>query len=342
MAGVRVPLERRFMGTTMLPWKALIEASAADLSLRQHTRAVGALLSQPLAHLGVPFVTGAQTRLVMLDVPDELAAIPWEWTHVNGKPLCMHAPVCRTVPDFDDASRGRPFFHKPLRVLLIGDAISESPRYPKPLPGTRDEVNQIRRLFLAESKQNHVTLLVGRAASYERVLHEMTERYDIVHLAGVAYVEEESVIPLHDGHVLASELATLLIRHPPGLLFVNEDFSGFVPSIVEESDLTAFPDFYYRMQKRRPGLERVVARAGVGTFIGCMSPSTESAARDIAVRFYSHLLAGCPVAEALFRARAVGPMNDSFDTPLLFAMAGYPDAVVTRNERKPRRRQPRR
>jgi hypothetical protein len=343
MTGVGVPLERRFMGSTILPWKALIEAFAADLpSDRQRTGAVGALLSRSLAGLGIPFVTGARSRLVMLDVPHELASIPWEWTQVDGKPLCVQAPVCRTVPDFDDASRGRPFFHNPLRVLLIGDAISESPQFHHPLPGTREEVEEIRRLFLAASRQNQVTLLVGREASYERVLRELTAGYDIVHLAGVAYVEEESVIPLHDGHVLASELATLLIRQPPGLLFVNEDHSGFVPGLVEESGLTDFADFYYRMQQRRPGLERVVARAGVGTFIGCMSPATESAARDVAVRFYSHLLTGCPAAEALFRARASGPMDDPFDTPLLFAMAGYPDAVVTRNERMPRRRQARR
>jgi hypothetical protein len=71
---------------------------------------------------------------MMIDVPEELAAIPWEWMQVNGRPLCMQAPTCRTVPAFDDASRGRPFFDDPLRVLLIGDALAESQRIRHPLP----------------------------------------------------------------------------------------------------------------------------------------------------------------------------------------------------------------
>lgn len=138
----------------------------------------------------------------------------------------------------------------------------------------------------------------------------MRDGYDIVHLAGVAYVEDgESVVPLHDGYVRASELAALLIRNPPGLLYVDADWSGFVPVFGNERPLSqdgsdAFGDFYHRMQQRRPGLERVVARAGVGTFIGCMAPSRENVAREIAVAFYSHLLAGRPVAQSLFLARA--------------------------------------
>ena len=270
----------------------------------------------------------------MLDVPPELAAIPWEWMRLNDRPLCMQVPLCRTVPGFDDASRGRPFFHTPLRVLLIGDAIAESGQYHHPLPGTREEAMEIRQLFKEASKLHEVTLLVGREASYERVLREMMSGYDIVHLSGVAYVENgESVIPLHDGHVRASELATLLIRNPPGLLFVNEDCSGFVPAFSDEHPIAmgrsnAFQDFYHRMQQHRPGLERVVARAGVGTFIGCMAPSVESVARDIAVEFYSHLLAGRPAAHALFLARTSSRVAKE-GTALLFAMAGYPDAVIT-------------
>jgi hypothetical protein len=45
----------------------------------------------------------------MIDVPEELAAVPWEWAHVSGRPLCMQTPVCRMVPWFDDASRGPAF-----------------------------------------------------------------------------------------------------------------------------------------------------------------------------------------------------------------------------------------
>jgi hypothetical protein len=342
--GVAVPLERRSMGSTQsLPWTELWETFPAALEFAgtfpvAKIKAVGGLLAQPFEHLNLPLVTDGQRRLVMLDIPHELAAIPWEWMATRHGPLCMKTPVCRTVPGFDDASRGRPFFHQPLRVLMVGDALAESTLYHHPLPGTREEAQEIARLFMAASKDNQVTVLVGADASFARVLGELTDGYDIVHLTGVASVDfEESVIPLHDGRVTASELATLLIRNPPGLLFVNEDCSGFVPSFGAEREANgepggAFGDFYHRLQQRRPGLERVVARAGVGTFIGCMSPSNEVLAREIAVGFYRHLLEGRPVGEALYLSRAAHADSDD-GTPYLFAMAGYPDARITNGTR---------
>ena len=333
LTGVRVPLDRRWMVSTFsMPWTELMKMSGGLSGA--NIRNVGALVSRPLEGLGIPLVTTGAPPLVMIDVPEELAAVPWEWAHVSGRPLCMQAPVCRMVPWFDDASRGRPFFHDPLRVLLVGDTLAESRRIRHPLPGTREEVQTIGRHFQTASKRHDVTVLVGREATFERVLREMADGYDIVHLAGVAYVDEsgESVVPLHDGEVRASELATLLIRNPPGLLFVNEDSSGFVPAFGGEHPISevlgkAVGDLYHQMQQLRPGLERVVARAGVGTFIGCMAPARETVARDVAVDFYTHLLAGAPIAHALFSARASRSAAEE-DTALLFAMAGYPDAYI--------------
>jgi hypothetical protein len=345
LAGVRVPLERQSTAsTTSLPWAELARATGV--------RHIGALLARPFQGLPIPLVVQGEDRLVVIDVPHELAAVPWEWMDVMGEPLCLQVPVCRTVPGFDDASRGRPFFHEPLRVLLVGDALAESPTYHHPLPGTRKEVQLIEELFQAAPGNHDVRALVGREASYEHVLGEMSRGYDIVHLSGVAYVDEdgESVIPLHDGAVRASELAALLIPSPPGLLFVNEDYSGFVPPFGDgfappfggrslEGLGSAFADLYDRMRQLRPGLERVVARAGVGTFIGCMAASREDVARDIAVAFYSHLLAGRSVADALFRARVSHRESDD-DTPLLFAVAGYPDARITASHASPAKRRP--
>jgi hypothetical protein len=339
LAGVRVPLGDRYMAsTTSLPWTELLRMSR--VLLPAYSRNIGELVARPLTHLGVPLVTPGAPRLLMLDVPEELAAVPWEWVQVNGRPLCMQVPTCRTVPWLDDASRGRPFFHDPSRVLLVGDALAESERIRHPLPGTHQEVEAISRCFRTASKRHEVTVLVGHEASFERVLREMADGYDIVHLSGVAYVDEsgESVIPLHDGEVRASELATLLIRNPPGLLFIDADYSGFVPAFGGGHRMAkllgnAFGDLYHQMQQLRPGLERVVARAGVGTFIGCMAPARETVARDLAVDFYTHLLAGVPIANALFNARTSRSPSEQ-DTALLFAMAGYPDACIA-GERPP-------
>jgi len=338
LEGVRVPLERRSMGSTpSLPWTKLLKVAPEPVGTfsKADIHKVGSLLARPLKHIGVPLLAAGEPRLVMLDIPHELAAVPWEWMEVQDQPLCLQTPLCRTVPGFDDASRGRPFIHVPLRVLVIGDALAESDQYHHPLPGTGEEAKEIAQLFKAASKSNEVTLLVGRKASYERVLSELAGGYDVVHLTGVAYVDDngESVIPLHDGRVSASELTTLLIRNPPGLLFVNEDYSGFVPAFGDGGSIprvqsNAFGDFYHWLQQHRPGLEKVVARAGVGTFIGCMAPCTEAVAREIAVSFYKHLLAGRFVAQALFLAR-VSCATVEEGTPLFFAMAGYPDSFIT-------------
>jgi hypothetical protein len=346
-SGLRVPLEQRSMGSTAsLSWSDLLAVSSelggsfSPAAIRQ----VGAAIARPFADLGVPLVDDAAHRVVILDVPNELAAIPWEWTLVRKQPLCLQAPVCRRVPGLDDASRGRPFFHAPLRVLVIGDALAESALHHHALPGTRAEAQEIARLFTSVKDPHEVTVLVGRDASYTRVLEALSTGYDIVHLAGVAYIDDngESVVPLHDGWVSASELATLLIQRPPGLLFVNEDCSGFVPWFGDGSapagDGTqsgAFADFYHRLQQRRPGLERVVARAGVGVFIGCMAPAQEDTARDLAVSFYSHLLAGNDVSQALCRARQEA-VRDNDPTHLLFAMAGYADTRIVETSKRTR------
>ena len=121
---------------------------------------------------------------------------------------------------------------------------------------------------------------------------------------------------------------------PPGLLFVNNDWSGFVPAFAQSCGIsldvaTGFGDLYHRMQAHRPGLERVVARAGVGTFIGCMSGCVGNPARDVAVDFYAHMLAGVEIAWALCLARTAHYANDDGETAMMFAMAGYPDVQIT-------------
>ncbi|MBL9128946.1 MAG: CHAT domain-containing protein, partial [Verrucomicrobiales bacterium] len=331
--GRRVPPERRWMASVRsLPWNRLAETALDDGPT--HPRRVGRLLGEPFSGLDLPIAPGGRPRLVMLDLPPELEALPWEWMDIGGEPLALRAPVCRRDPRLDDASRGRPFPHSPLRVLLVGDTLDEAhPRHS--LPDTREEVEAIRECFLRDSSRHHVTVVVGADACYRRVLDEITHGgYDIVHVAGVAYVDgtEESILPLHDGHVRASEVATLLIRRPPALVFLNADLSGFVPAFGGYRPTPVpfggeYSDFYESLTRRRAGFERVVGRAGVGTFVGCMAMAQSQVARDLATEFYRRLLDGRPAAHALFEARRSRPASEE-DTCLAFAMSGYPDAIV--------------
>ncbi|MGE3312500.1 MAG: SIR2 family protein [Limisphaerales bacterium] len=332
LPGHLVPPERRWMGTLgPLPWTELSGASASRIN--SDPRRLGRILGSAFARLGIPFKGPNAPRLAMLDLPHELSALPWEWLDTGDGPLCLLVPVCRMVSGLSDASRGRPTPHAPLRVLLVGDALAES-KLRHPLPGTREEVHAIRDCFLEDSRRHQVTVLTGSQASFTTVLEEMSQGgYDNVHVAGVAYVDDsgESVLPLHDGQVRASEMAQLLIRRPPALVFFDADYSGFVPAFggpirLEIPPSGEFSDFYDRLRSQHPGFERVVGRAGVGTFIGCMLAAAERPARDLAADFYRRLLEGRAIADALFQARISRPAADGV-TPLLFAMAGHPDTT---------------
>jgi hypothetical protein len=69
LAGVRVPLERRYMAsTTSLPWTELLRMSR--VLLPAYSRNIGELVARPLTHLGVPLVTPGAPRLLMIDVPE--------------------------------------------------------------------------------------------------------------------------------------------------------------------------------------------------------------------------------------------------------------------------------
>lgn len=333
LPGVAVPLERRWMSSVgPVPWERLAEVSRASGS--PGIRGAGRLLGAMFGKLPIPWVSPEPGRTVVLDVPLELAGLPWEWMEVGGQPLCLVAPVCRRVPGLSDSSRGRPIAQSPLRVLLVGDTLAKA-ETPHPLPETREEVEAIRDCFNADGAGHQVTMLTGSNACYHRVLEAIGGGgYDIVHVAGVAYVDDtgESILPLHDGHVRASEVATLLIRRPPSLVFLDADTSGFVPAFRGSRPLAlgpggGFSDFYARLARHRAGFERVVSRAGVGTFIGCMAEAAANTARDLSTAFYRHLLAGVPVAQALFEARRRVAAGGE-DTALLYAMAGYPDTIL--------------
>jgi CHAT domain-containing protein len=214
---------------------------------------------------------------------------------------------------------------------LIGDTTGDrADGHLGPLPGARNEVHAIAREF-GGAVSGNVTLLLGKDATYQRVLQELASGdYDVVHFAGHAWYDMSGTyLIVNDGVVRASELMTLLIRHPPVLLFINSHFTGFVPAFTQAFPLplpdgSSFDDFYRLMRRRRPGLEHAVARAGVGTFVGCMGEPSDDGAAAFAISFYAQLRRGAFVAEALRRAREGANVGQDA-TPMLYAAAGYLD-----------------
>src|SRR5262249_45194159 len=143
--GANVRLSDRYVATSFGPdWLRLpkLIASTVDDYARPYEDiiALGTLLMDALPGLERELATLPAPTLVILDLAPELAPLPWEWMTVAGRPLLLRGPVSRTLPGFDDASRGRPFVGDPLKVLLIGDTEDD-------LPGAREEVKQLARLF---------------------------------------------------------------------------------------------------------------------------------------------------------------------------------------------------
>ena len=345
LEGTALPLEAMHTMTDVTPsWaelKQLIPASVDnpfDDGALQSAFKVGDILEAVVQ--GFPRELAAQPSgtIVMLDIDPGLAALPWEWMPVGEYSLCMGWPVCRTTLDLPDASRGRPLVRRPLRALLIGDTLSEHGSRHK-LPDARNELYAIDAAVRNAAEGSEVTLLMGAEASYPRVLRELrTNRFDLVHFAGVSHYDESgSYLMLHDGKVGASELVTLLIKRPPALLFLNALYSGFVPVFCQAFPLpllegSSYDDHYRALRRRRIGFERAATRAGVGTFIGTMGQTNDVLAGRVARAFYDALLTGRTAAHALHDARREvhawaqqKPHLRSDSSTLQLAMSGYAD-----------------
>jgi hypothetical protein len=326
LAGAEVPLERRHTADGFLNWMDLastVSTAGQDWRSYEHLMEVGAVLGDALGPLSSELARQAPETVVVFDPAPELWAVPWEWATVSAKPLALQLPVFRMSSALDDAARGRPFVRSPARVLVIG--ATSSTHLATELPGVTSEVEQIADALGGD----RMTLLLGKDATYERVLHEIASgAYDVVHFAGHSWFGADgTMLAVHDGIIRATELMTLLIRNPPSLLFLNSHFTGVVPAFTEAFPVelpfgSSFDDFYRRMRRRRPGLEYAVARAGVGTFVGCSGSPTDDAAARFATGFYSQLCEGVPVAQALHRARAELAVNDDA-TPMLYLGTGY-------------------
>jgi hypothetical protein len=340
--------KRAFDSLRPIPWDRLAAPLAAVADGGQPdirgVHAVGRLLASVLPRPLLAMLAVPGRELVLFDVDPAAASLPWEWTSVNGVPLIDLVPVARTMPNVSDEARGRPFPQTPLRALIIGDTqpmMKELGGQRMVLPGSAAEARNIARAVRRSHRGAHAGLLVGADATYERVMRELqAARFDIVHFAGHAWVENGAAyLALYDHVVYASELAMLLNRHPPALLFVNSHHTGFVPAFTRVAPLdlpryASIEDLHGRLRRRRFGFEYVAARAGVGSFVGCMGEPTDAAARAIAEQTYERLLGGAPLGRALYDARRTAA-DGAVVTPYCTLLAGYPDLRLAAD--RPRR-----
>lgn len=268
---------------------------------------------------------------VTLSLSPETETIPWEWLIVEGSPLCLRNPVVRRPTSVSDRARGLRLPGTPLRALIIGDAgIGNQSSYGN-LLGAAKEAKSVAELL--RECGSHVTSLEREAAVYARLVAEVEEGdYDIVHFAGHAWFEQaEAVLYLWDGQVASSELASILNRRPPALLFLNSHYTGFVPCgiVFGDSHESTSPPGVDRPLPPPLGMMGLASRSGVGGFVGCFSGAVrDDTACQFAIEFYTHLLRGNTFSAALHKARqAATNFNDT--TGLCYAGSGYPEIVMS-------------
>lgn len=298
--------------------------------------AIGAQLERAMPDELVRCLEATSPKVpVMLSLSPATETIPWEWTIVEGSPLCLRNPVIRRPTGISDRSRGLRLAGTPLRALLIGDAGTGTKSSFGQLPGAALEANSIAKLLTANGHQ--VTLLSREQAVYSRLVEEVEHgEYDIIHFAGHAWYErEEGLLYLWDGRVSSSELTSIFNRRPPVLLVLNSHYTAFAPCGIVSNNTRSADD------ASPPGVDRPIppplgfmglaSRSGVGAFVGCFDGTLrDDSACQVAITLYQRLLAGYNFAEALHSARTQ-TMNVTDTTGLFYIGSGY--AEVTLAER---------
>lgn len=321
------------MGRSPLPgWEALRPPAPghrhAAQTYQEWPGRLAELLPQPVRRALAELPAG---EWISLALSLEVEPIPWELLAVDGEPLCLRHPLTRAPIGVSDQARGYPRLASPLRVLLVGDSAGD-------LPGALEEVEEIAALYEDESDAEVETLL-GQEASYTRLARRLRQGgFNLVHYAGHGWADaQDAYLVLAGWETLRSQEArSLLSAHPPALLFLNSHFTAFVPLGTDPgqrpgaSGDAAQEESFTGTGSGRVGFTETATTAGVGAFVGVAGSPSDQGARRLAVAFHRRLLAGLPVAEALYQARreAAGhSAGESSGDPtwMLYTLSGRPE-----------------
>jgi hypothetical protein len=298
-----------------------------EWTLREVSRVGSFLLQDDFSKLADHLAALPENIVVVLSCSPEAEVLPWEWIIVEGTPLCLRYPVARRSVGLSDKARGLRFVGRPLHALVIGDT-GEGSKYYQSLLAARKEAEDVKNVIESQSEGGIVTLLLGKEASYERVIREVERgEYDIIHFAGPAECDDnESFLMMNDGMVSSSELVSLLNKRPPAFMMLNSDQTSFVTPIAgfngQPEALSV--NVVWPLHANVRGFDRMAARAGVSAFIGLFKKGVlDEPAAKMATATYSALLKGMPVAHALLQAR-MDCMQFNDVTGCFYILSGHP------------------
>jgi CHAT domain-containing protein/cytosol aminopeptidase family protein len=240
----------------------------------------------------------------------DAARLPWECLELGDWIPALTGGMSRRYVA-DNLAVGRWAEHrehdKELSLLLIVDPTSN-------LPGAVTESDGIRKLAAADPRVR-VTTLAKKDATQAAVLEAFrSERFDAIHYAGHAQFNAQTVgesgILCADGPLRAVDLLNL--RSLPGLLFFNACESGRLRKLRSGR---AKPS---RKAARKTladtvGFAEAFMRYGVMNYVGTYWPVGDESAAGFARAFYSALLDGNAIGDALISGRQAVQKADSVD-----------------------------
>jgi hypothetical protein len=277
------PLAREFRLRVEVATLRALEESASALfhpgaraSFADDARRTGTILYRTLVPEALR--DDLRTLRTALVVASSVTGLPWELVHDEEEFWGLrYALGTRLVLERPAATRLPVRRHERPRALVVGANPSGD------LPHVAAEIDAV---CTALERRADVVCVAGGLASFERVLAQLGEGFDVVHFAGHVVADETGApaLLLGDGRRLPARVVEANLAGRP-LVFVNGCASA-TPAIAASSVAHAF------------------LQGGALAVVGTVADVADEHAATLAATFYREALGGAPLGNALREARA--------------------------------------
>ena len=231
-----------------------------------------------------------QAEDLILSIDDGLVQIPWELLFDGEQFLCQRfnmGRLVRTRQRISGVSERR--LEKPLKMLILTDPRGNLRDANAEGKRIREEMDKNPSLIHANHKSGHTVV---------EYVKEKIQNFDIVHYAGHAdYDQQEpsrSGWIFEDGKFTSSDIIQMIGAKPfPALVFSNACQSG-------QTEEWKIGEGY---SKRIYGLANAFLLAGVQHYIGTFWEILDRPSSLFSREFYRAMTEGCPIGEAVRKAR---------------------------------------
>jgi class 3 adenylate cyclase/CHAT domain-containing protein/curli biogenesis system outer membrane secretion channel CsgG len=235
-------------------------------------------------------LAGTMAEDLIISIDDNLVDIPWELLYDGKSFLCIRFNMGRLVSTRQRISEATPRTLKlPLKMLVLSNPQGNLKSAYREGFSIRDKLEYLENSVQINVKSNNIT---------SGFVMENIRNFDILHYSGHADYDSndpsESGFLLENGKFSASDIISLIGNIPlPSLVFSNACKSG-------HTDKWTVGEHY---GKEIYGLANAFLLAGVNHYIGTFWDVQDEPGLYFALAFYSELMRGVMIGEAVRKAR---------------------------------------